>query len=116
MAWRSGEVWFDADVLWFREQPRSLGELAVAGGAIHLPRFDTGLEASRRRRFAAESARKRTFARRTLPAAAVVIGSSVVLPMSALRQRSGAQDAAPLPEDPPSLTFRLEYPVQLHAP
>jgi hypothetical protein len=67
MAWRPGEVWFDVDVLWFREQPRSLGALAVAGGAIDLPRFDTGLEASRRRRFAAESARKHRFATRTVP-------------------------------------------------
>ena len=114
MGWRSGEVWFDADVLWFREQ-RSLGALAVAGGAIELPRFDTGLEASRRRRFAAETERKRRFATRTAPAIAVVVGSSVVLPVSALRQRGGAQDALPLPEDPPSLTFGLESPLQLPA-
>jgi hypothetical protein len=112
MGWRSGEVWFDADVLWFREQPRSLGALAVAGGAIELPRFDTGLEASRRRRFAAETERKRKFASRTAPAIAVVVGSSVVLPLSALRQR-GAQDRLPLPEDPPSLTFGRESPRQL---
>jgi hypothetical protein len=116
MGWRSREVWFDADVLWFREQPRSLGALAVAGGAIDLPRFDTGLEASRRRRFAAESQRKRKFATRTAPAIAVVVGSSVVLPVSALRQRSAAQDALPLPEDPPSLTFRLGIPLQLDDP
>jgi hypothetical protein len=115
MAWRAGEVWFDADVLWFREQPQGLGALALAGGAIELPRFDTGLEASRRRRFAAESARKRRLATRTMPAAAVVIGSSVVLPVAALRQRAGAQDALPLPEDPPSLTFRLESPFQPRA-
>ena len=113
MGWRSGEVWFDADVLWFREQPGSLGSLAVSGGAIELPRFDTGLGASRRRRFAAESERKRRFAARTAPAIAVVVGSSVVLPVSALRQRGGAQDALPLPEDPPSLTFGLESPLQL---
>jgi hypothetical protein len=116
MGWRSGEVWFDANVLWFREQPRSLGALAVAGGAIELPRFDTGLEASRRRRFVAETERKRRFATRTAPAIAVVVGSSVVLPVSALRQRGGAQDALPLPEDPPSLTIRHESPVELHAP
>lgn len=112
MGWRSGEVWFDTDVLWFREQPRSLGALAVAGGAIELPRFDTGLSASRRRRFAAETERKRRFARRTAPAIAVVVGSSVVLPVPALRQRGGAQ-LMRLPEDPPSLTFGLESPFQL---
>jgi hypothetical protein len=116
MAWRPGELWFDADVLWFRERPRSLGALAVAGGAIDLPRFDTGLEASRRRRFAAEAARKRRFATRTMPAAAVVIGSSVVLPLSGLRQRGVTPDGLPLPEDPPSLTFRLEHPMQARVP
>jgi hypothetical protein len=116
MAWRPGELWFDVDVLWFRERSRSLGALAVAGGAIDLPRFDTGLEASRRRRFAAEAARKRKFATRTMPAAAVVIGSSVVLPVSGLRQRGVAQDGLPLPEDPPSLTFRLEHPMQARLP
>src|SRR5262245_44101544 len=104
MAWRPGEIWFDVDVTWFHEKQRTLGALAVAGGVIDLPRFDTGLEASRRRRFAAESARKRRFATRTMPAAVVVIGSSVVLPMSALRQRGEAPDRRPLPEDPPSLT------------
>src|SRR4026209_2723231 len=110
MAWRPGELWFDVDVLWFRERPRTLGALAAAGGVIDLPRFDTGLEASRRRRFAAEAARKRRLATRTMPAAAVVIGSSVVLPLSGLRQRGAAQDGLPLPEDPPSLTVRLEHP------
>jgi hypothetical protein len=53
---------------------------------------------------------------RTAPAIAVVVGSSVVLPVSALRQRGGAHDALPLPEDPPSLTFGLESPLQLRAP
>jgi murein endopeptidase len=115
MAWRRGELWFDAELLWFRERPPSLGELAIAGGAIDLPRFDTGLEASRRRRFAAEAARKRRFATRTMPAAAVVIGSSVVLPLSGLRQRLAAQDGMPLAEDPPSLTFRLEHPIKAPA-
>ena len=116
MAWRPGELWFDVDVLWFREPSRSLGALAVAGGAIDLPPFDTGMEASRRRRFAAEAARKRRFATRTMPAAAVVIGSSVVLPLSGLRQRGVAPDGLPLPEDPPSLTFRLEHPMQARVP
>jgi hypothetical protein len=111
MAWRSGELWFDVDVLWFRERPRSIGALAVAGDAIDLPRFDTGLEASRRRRFAAEAARKRRFATRTMPAAVAVIGSSVVLPVAGLRHRGSPQDALPLAEDPPSLTFRLPLPV-----
>jgi hypothetical protein len=116
MAWRPGEVWFDAEVLWFWGRRGSLGALAGAGGAIELPRFDTGVGASRRRRFAAEAARKRRFATRTMPAAAVVIGSSVVLPLSALRQRGVTQDGPPLSDDPPSLTFRLEHPVQAPTP
>ena len=55
MGWRPGEVWFDVDVLWFREQG---GELALAGAADlgepspFVP-VETGLNASRRRRAAA---------------------------------------------------------------
>jgi hypothetical protein len=120
VGWRSGEVWFDVDVLWFREEPRApLGGLAAAGGAIALPRFgpvETGLEASRRRRLAAKAARKRRFAVRTVPAVAIVVGSSAVLPVAALRNRSGAQEAFPLLDDPPSMTFHLaDFPFPLPA-
>jgi hypothetical protein len=109
MGWRAGEMWFDVDALWFRDEP------ALAGlGAIELPRFDTGLEASRRRRQVAEAARKRRFQARTVPAMALVVGSSAVLPIAAFRQRSGANEALPLPEDPPSLSFRhRELPFEL---
>ena len=64
----------------------------------------------------AGAARKRRFATRTMPAAAVVIGSSVVLPLSALGRRGVAQDGLQLPDDPPSLTFRLEHPLQTPTP
>jgi hypothetical protein len=106
MAWRIGEVWLDTDVLWFREPA-----FAPAGGAAlpELPRFgpaETGLDASRRRRYAAKAARRRRFATRTVPAVALVVGSSTMLPIAALRQRGAALDGVPLPEDPPSLTFR----------
>ena len=56
MAWRRGEVWFDTDVLWFREQSAGpFGRLALAGAdALVLPELpsfgpaQTGLDASRR--------------------------------------------------------------------
>lgn len=112
MGWRSGEVWLETDVLWFRERAAAVA-VAVSGGAgaLELPRFgpvETGLDASRRRRLAARSARRRRLATRTVPAVALVLGSSTMLPIAALRQRSGALEAGPLTEDPPSLTFRLE--------
>ena len=115
MGWRSGEVWLEADVLWFRERPRVPGGLALAAPAAalelpELPRFgpaETGLDASRRRRLQAQSARRRRMATRTVPAVALVLGSATMLPIGALRHRSGGA-AVPLPEDPPSLTFRLD--------
>jgi Penicillin-insensitive murein endopeptidase len=116
MGWRVDEVWLDTDVLWFREQPRRpYGGLALtvpAGAtdgleALFMP-IETGLEASRRRRLAWQAARRRKRATRTLPAVALVLGSATVLPVPALRPGTGGQDAGPLPEDPPSLTFRLD--------
>jgi hypothetical protein len=108
VAWRIGEVWLDTDLLWFREQA-----LAPAGavGLPELPRFgpaETGLDASRRRRLQAKSARRRRLATRTVPAVALVLGSTTMLPIAALRHRGGGEDAGPLLEDPPSLTFRLD--------
>jgi hypothetical protein len=107
MGWRSGEVWLDADLLWFREQA-----LAPASGLAlpELPRFgprETGLDASRRRRHAARSARRKKLATRTVPAVALVVGSATMLPIAALRHRAAAGER-PLQEDPPSLTFRVE--------
>ncbi len=109
MTWRIGEVWLDADVLWFREQQA----LAVAGaaGAWELPHFgpaETGLDASRRRRLQARAARRRRLATRAVPALALVVGSATTLPIAAFGHRSGEQDAAPVLEDPPSLTFGLD--------
>lgn len=51
-------------------------------------------------------ARRRRFATRTAPAVALVVGSTTMIPVAALRNGSG-QAAGPLPADPPSLTFRL---------
>lgn len=106
MGWRSGEVWLDTDVFWFREQA-----LATAGAAAlpELPHFgpaETGLDASRRRRLAKQAERRRKLATRTVPAVALVVGSATMLPIAALRQREGV--SGPLLQDPPSLTFRVE--------
>jgi murein endopeptidase len=117
MAWKAGEVWFDADVLWF-EQPQMLGGglgVALPAGATAL--FDllfepvgTGLEASRRRRrLAAQAARRRRLATRTVPAVALLVGSATMLPIAALRHRGGIPEPDPLLEDAPSLTFRLDW-------
>ena len=110
MGWRRDEVWFEAEVLWFREQPRK----PFAALALAIPVFPppfmpiaTGIEASRRRRLQAQAARKRRLATRTVPAVALVLGSASMFSISALRQGSGGQDAGPLQEDPPSLTFRF---------
>ena len=79
MSWTRNEVWFDMDVLWFREQPT--GPFSVL--AFELPAFardpdlatpiETGLEASRQRRLQAQAARKRRLATRTVPAVALVL-------------------------------------------
>ncbi len=116
MSWRSGEVWLDTDVLWFREQQRApfvvppldAPALGLVGPVAN------GLEASRRRRLAAQSARRRRRVTRTWPAVALVLGSATMLPLAALRKGDGA-GAIPLPEDPPSLTFR-SYPFALGLP
>ena len=117
MGWRRDEVWFDTDVLWFREQPRRpFGALALevpafAANALEPAlscRSRRGSTASRQRRLAAQAARRRRLATRTVPAVALVLGSATMLPISALRHGSGGQDAGPLQEDPPSLTFRFD--------
>jgi hypothetical protein len=109
MGWRSGEVWLETDVLWFREQ-RLAAALPDGAGVVELPRFgpaESGLDASRRRRLAAQTARRRRLATRTVPAVALVVGSATMLPIAAFRSREGAQ-AGVLPEDPPSLAFRID--------
>jgi len=118
MGWRRDEVWFDMDVLWFREQPRrpfaaiALAVPAFATNRLDLPLsmpFTTGLEASRQRRLQAQAARRRRLATRTVPAVALVLGSASMFSISALRHGSGGEGAGPLQEDPPSLTFRLDF-------
>ena len=101
MGWRRDEVWFDPDVLWFREQPRT----PVAALALAVPAFATsalesslfipiatGLEASRQRRLTAQAARRRRLATRTVPAVALVLGSATMLPIAVFRH-FGEHDA-----------------------
>ena len=125
MAWRSDEVWLDTDVLWFREQPRlpfaAYGFVLPALAAPVAERFpfapvQTGLEASLQRRRAKQAARRRRLTTRTIPAVALVVGSATMLPIAALRS-DGAQNAGPLREDPPSQSFRLNFPrLEVRAP
>ena len=79
MGWRRDEVWFEVDVLWFREQQRQ-PFAAIALELPALPSFsspaETGLDVSRRRRMEAQAARKRRLATRTVPAVALVLGSA----------------------------------------
>ena len=110
MGWRRDEVWFEVDVLWFREQQRQ----PFAALALELPALpsfsspaETGLGFSRRRRLEAQSARKRRLATRTVPAVALVLGSASMLSFAGLRPASAGQRTGLLQEDPPSQTFRF---------
>ena len=115
MGWLRDEVWFETDVLWFREQPRRPFVPRVLESVFALDGLDpslagpveNGLDASRRRRAAAKSARRRKHATRTVPAVALVLGSATMLPIGVIRHNAGA-GARPLQEDPPSLSFRLD--------
>ena len=113
MGWRPGEIWFDTDVLWFREQASGQGaSLVLRAPALFglpppaLPSFPNGLAASRARR--AELRRRRS-AKKTR-AAALVLGPAVALTLAAPRIGGGARAAGgPLEDDPPSLTFRMGH-------
>jgi len=112
MGWRRGEIWFDVDVVWFRERsggqiaslalraPAFFGLAPTAAPSVALP---YGLTASRQRR--AELRRRRT-ARKTR-AAALVIGPAVALTLSCARLGGGSRAGGALEQDPPSLPFRL---------
>jgi hypothetical protein len=105
MSWRRGELWLDADLLWFREVA---GAPAVAGLAPAPARAlgpPPGLTASRERRAAW---RKRRYARR-VRATALVLSPALLFPLAALRGGGGggSHGTNALAEDPPSLTFHL---------
>ena len=109
MTWRPNELWLDSDVLWFREVlPAQALAVDALEAALLLP-VATGLEASRERRLRAQvQRRRRRLATRTVPAIALVVGSTTMLPIAWLRHGDRAQGARPLQEDPPSLTHRLD--------
>src|SRR6478609_7388667 len=104
MSWRRGELWLDADLLWFREvagAPAVVGLASAPARALGPP---PGLTASRERRAAW---RKRRYARR-VRASALVLSPALLFPLAALRGGGGgSQGTKALAEDPPSLTFRL---------
>lgn len=111
MAWQRGEVWLTTDLLWFREQASAAAEtLALRGPglAVLAPAgsFDvtipSGLSASRQRR----AARRQKERSRRMRAAALVIGSTAVIPLAVHRLGGGAGTSGALAEDPPTLTMR----------
>ena len=103
MGWRRSEVWFDIEVLWFNEKPRpGLAFAGPASAGLGRP-IPNGLVASRLRR-AAKRHKRRS---RRAGAAALVVGSTAVIPLAVHRYGSGASEAKPLAEDPPSLSFRV---------
>lgn len=109
MGWRRDEVWLSTELLWFREQASApaaalslpgLGAFAP-GGAMDVI-IPSGLAASRQRR----AARRQQQRSRKARAAALVIGSTAVIPLAAHRLGSGTDASRALVEDPPSLTVR----------
>ena len=102
MGWRRGELWLDADVLWFRE---GAGGPAVSGFApspIPSPGPPPGLAASRKRR---AEWRQRRYVRK-VRATVLALSPAVLLPLGPPRT-GGGQGAKVVLEDPPSLTFRI---------
>ena len=102
MGWRREELWFDADLVWSDE---AAAAPALAGFTLPpLPRFaPAGLAASRLRR---EAWKRRRRARAT----ALLVLPAVMVPPALLRS-GGAAGAGVVPEDPPSLVFRITPPA-----
>ncbi|MFO7571090.1 MAG: penicillin-insensitive murein endopeptidase [Gaiellaceae bacterium] len=110
MAWRRGEIWFDAELRWFREA----SENVAASLELNAPAFagltpaalgagvPNGLAESRRRR---AELRRRRGARKTR-AAALVIGPAVLMSVAAPRLSGASRAGEPLDRDPPSQTLR----------
>src|SRR5262245_9141823 len=108
MGWRRDELWFDIDVLWFREQAGGLFALnapAFADLPADVPlTIPNGLAASRQRRAVLQA---RRHAKRTR-AAAFLLGSAAMLSLAAPKFGSASRIGEVLAEDPPSQTFRPE--------
>ena len=102
MGWRTGELWLDTDVVWFREAVAAPAFAGIGPAAIPSLAPPPGLVASRVRRAAWERRRYLRRARTT----AVALSPAVVLALAALRSGAGPEPAGML-DDPPSLTFRV---------
>ncbi len=102
MSWRRGEVWLEAEMLWFREPVPVPAFVGMGPAAIPSLAPPPGLVASRVRRAAWERRRHLRRARTT----AVALSPAVVIALAALRSGAGAE-ASVLLDDPPSLTFRV---------
>jgi len=102
MSWRRGELWLEAEMLWFREAVAAPAFVGIGPAAIPSLSPPPGLVASRMRRAAWERRRHLRRARTT----AVALSPAVVIALAALRSGQGA-DSAVLLDDPPSLTFRV---------
>ena len=103
MSWRRGEVWLEAEMLWFREAAAAPAFAGIGPAAIPSLAPPPGLVASRVRRAAWERRRHLRRARTT----AVALSPAVVLALAALRSGSGPESSVLL-DDPPSLSFRID--------
>ena len=99
MTWARGEVWFDAEVLWFGERARTRGLAAFPSLALPTISAPPGLAASRERR----EAWKRRRRVRQVRTAALVLAPAAILPIAAIRGTGYGSGGAT--EDPPSLTI-----------
>jgi hypothetical protein len=102
MSWRRGELWLEAEVLWFREAMAVPAFAGIGPAAIPALAPPPGLVASRVRRAAWERRRHLRRARTT----AVALSPAVVIALAAVRS-GAAPEASALLADPPSLTFRV---------
>ena len=102
MSWRRGELWLEAEVLWFRDAVAAPAFAGIGPAAIPTLAPPPGLVASRVRRAAWERRRHLRRARTT----AVALSPAVVIALAALRS-GAAPEASLLFDDPPSLTFRV---------
>ena len=115
MGWRRDEVWFETDVLWFREQPRRplcRGARVPAFAAGELDRRSSVRSRPGSRPHGGGGSRR---SRHEAPPRHTYGAGGCARPRvghdAAYRrdQASGSgQRAGPLQEDPPSLTFRLD--------
>jgi len=115
MSWLRDEIWFDAEVSWFREAAGSQGGVSalqlplffrLAADALDPVHAPNGLAASRQRR---AELRRRRHARRAR-AAALVVAPAALLPVAGQKLGLGATGSGALRQDPPSLVAGVRHP------